>query len=290
MIIIDGKEVAKTIRTALRKKIEAAGITPGLAFVLIGDDPGSKAYVRMKKKGCLEVGIASYSIDLPADVSEQALLDKVRELNNDPSIHGIIVQQPLPKHINTEMITLAIDPAKDVDGFHPTNMGKVLIGDSSGFVPCTPAGIIQLLKAYDISTSGQRVVVIGRSNIVGKPLAALFLQRGPFADATVTVVHSKTKNLPSISAEADILIAALGSPHFVKASMVKENAVVIDVGINRIEREGKTALVGDIDFDDVSPKCSYITPVPGGVGPMTIAMLLSNTVDGCLRTLKNNEG
>lgn len=283
MNIIDGKDIAQKVFLRLKNEISSRKLIPGLAFVLVGNHSASETYVRMKKKKCEEIGIVSTILNLSQEITEEALLHEIRKLNEDKNIHGMIVQQPLPPHIDPQKVQLAMDPTKDVDGFHPVNVGKLLLGDTSGFPSCTPFGVIQLLEAYNIQTAGKHVVIIGRSNIVGKPLAALLLQRGKFADATVTVVHSKTKGIEEHSKKADILIAALGSPLFVKAHMVKENAVVIDVGINRIDIEGKPTIVGDVDFDEVAKKCSYITPVPGGVGPMTIAMLLSNTVESCLR-------
>ncbi|MBM3201727.1 MAG: bifunctional 5,10-methylenetetrahydrofolate dehydrogenase/5,10-methenyltetrahydrofolate cyclohydrolase [Chlamydiae bacterium] len=284
MNIIDGKRVAESTLRNLKNQIEHHKIHPGLCFILVGNHSASQAYVKMKKKRCEEIGIDSTVLNLPEATTEEDLLSQIALLNENKKIHGIIVQEPLPAHIDPKAVHLALDPSKDVDGFHPINVGKLLMGDITGFPSCTPYGIIKLLEAYNIQTSGKHVVVIGRSNIVGKPLAALLLQKGAFADATLTVVHSKTKNIEEHCKRADILIAALGSPHFVKASMVKEDSVVIDVGINRIEKNGETTIVGDVDFENVAEKCSYITPVPGGVGPMTIAMLLTNTVESALRS------
>lgn len=274
MQLIDGKKIAQAIRTELKGKIEKIqGRKPGLAFVLIGEDPASQAYVRMKKKGCLEVGIHSIPIEFPEDISQEELLKEVKRLNEDPSIDGILIQQPFPKHISTRAIVEATDPLKDVDGFHPMNIGRLLLGEEGGFAACTPLGVVKLIEKSGIETKGKHAVIVGRSNIVGKPLAALLVQRG--IDCTVTIAHSCTKNLQDICKEADILIAAIGKPLFIKKEMVKDGAVVIDVGINRTDK----GLVGDVDFDAVKEKAGAITPVPGGVGPMTIAMLLTNTYD-----------
>lgn len=273
MILLDGKKVADQILKDLKKTIGTFTRPPGLAFVIIGEDPSSQTYVRMKKKKCLDIGIVSKDKKFPADVTEKELISHIEKLNRDPSIDGILIQQPLPPHLKASTIMEAVDPNKDVDGFHPINMGRLLLGETNGFIPCTPEGIHRLLQAYDISVSGKHVVILGRSNIVGKPLAALLVQKTPTANATVTVAHTGTKNIKELALSADILIAAMGSPHFVKASMVKKGAVVIDVGINR----NGSKITGDVDFDRVAPLCSYITPVPGGIGPMTIAMLLSNT-------------
>ena len=251
---------------------------PGLAVILVGDDPASQVYVRNKGKKCEELGMRSETIVLPAETSEEELLSRIDALNNDPAIHGFLVQLPLPKHIDEDKVIQAIDPDKDVDGFHPVNVGNMLIG-KPGFLPATPAGVQQMLIRSGIETAGKHVVVVGRSNIVGKPMASLMVQRG--ADATVTVVHSRTKDLASITRQADILIVAIGKARFITADMVKDGAVVIDVGTNRIEdptHPKGSRLVGDVDFDEVSKKASAITPVPGGVGPMTICMLMANTV------------
>ncbi|QVL57110.1 MAG: bifunctional methylenetetrahydrofolate dehydrogenase/methenyltetrahydrofolate cyclohydrolase FolD [Simkaniaceae bacterium] len=274
MQLIDGKKIAQEIRQELKTQIEKIkGRKPGLAFILIGEDPASQAYVRMKKKGCLEVGIHSETIELPATISQGDLLSEITRLNNDPNIDGILVQQPLPKQVSTTAVVEATNPAKDVDGFHPTNIGKLLLGEKDGFAACTPLAVIKLLEKSGIETKGQHAVIVGRSNIVGKPLAALLVQKGK--DSTVTMTHSCTKNLQEVCQTADILIAAIGKPHFIKENMVKKGAVVIDVGINRTDQ----GLVGDVDFDQVKEKAGAITPVPGGVGPMTIAMLLSNTYE-----------
>lgn len=273
MILLDGKKIADQILKSLKKTIGTFTRPPGLAFVIIGEDPSSQTYVRMKKKKCLDIGIVSKDKKFPADVTEKELIAHIEKLNRDPSIDGILIQQPLPPHLKASTIMEAVDPHKDVDGFHPINMGRLLLGETNGFIPCTPEGIQRLLQAYDISLSGKHVVILGRSNIVGKPLAALLIQKNPAANATVTIAHTGTKNLKQLALSADILIAAMGRPHFVKAAMVKKGAVVIDVGINR----NGSKITGDVDFDRVAPLCSYITPVPGGIGPMTIAMLLSNT-------------
>jgi len=274
-MILDGKAIAKKIEEQVCSATShLQGRKPSLAFIRVGEDPASLTYIKMKKKKCAEVGITSYDVELSKEVSEEVLLREIDHLNTDPEIDGILVQLPLPPHINSHHILSAITPEKDVDGFHPINMGKLLLGETGGFFPCTPYGILVLLKHANIDPAGKHVVILGRSNIVGKPLAALLCQKQEGANATVTLAHSRTENLKTLCQSADILIAAMGNPHFVKADMVKEGAIVIDVGINRVD--GK--LIGDVDFDAVAPKCSLITPVPGGVGPMTIALLLSNTL------------
>ena len=281
--LILGKTVSESIYAELRERIEALrskGTTPGLAVVLAGNDPASEVYVRMKGKKCEELGMHSVTVVLPENISEKELLEKVKELNNDESIHGFLVQLPLPSHINEKTVINAIDPKKDVDCFHPVNVGKMLIGEPE-FLPATPAGVQQMLIRSGIETKGKHVVVVGRSNIVGKPMAAMMMQKGDGADSTVTVVHSRTKDLPSITRTADILIVAMGKPNFVTADMVKNGAVVIDVGTNRIDDPGSpkgSRLVGDVEFEGVKDKVSAISPVPGGVGPMTICMLMANTV------------
>ena len=276
MNIINGKEIAKEIRLAIKEKVsQIHGRKPGLAFVLIGDDPASHAYVRMKNKGCDEVGLHSLTLPLPETISEDDLLCEIQALNQDEKIDGILVQQPFPSHLSAPRIVAAIDPDKDVDGFHPINLGKLLAGQDDGFVACTPLGVAVLLEKCDVSAEGKEVVIVGRSNIVGKPLAAILVQKKKGCNATVTLAHSRTQNLKDVCQRADILIAAIGKTHFITADMVKKDAVVIDVGINRNEQNKFT---GDVDFEHVKDKCSWITPVPGGVGPMTIAMLLSNTV------------
>ena len=272
--IIDGKLVSASTRCDIAAGVEKFksefGYTPGLAVILVGDDPASAVYVRNKHKGCLEVGITSFEIRMPADTPEAELLEKIDELNNDPAVHGILVQLPLPKHIDENKVIDRIDPKKDVDAFHPENVGKIMLGKYD-FLPCTPAGIMKLLEFYNIDLTGKECVVIGRSNIVGKPMALLMLEK----NGTVTICHSKTKNLSEVTKRADVLVVAIGKPEFLTADMVKDGAVVVDVGINRTA-EGK--LVGDVAFAEVSKKASYITPVPGGVGPMTITMLLKNTL------------
>lgn len=281
--IIDGNKIAQDIRNEVRQKAlelkEQKGITPGLAVVLVGEDPASKVYVGRKAKACAEVGFLSREYKLPADTGEDKLLSLIDALNKDPLIHGILVQLPLPKNISTDKIIAAIDPHKDVDGFHPYNVGGLVTG-SPLFVPCTPRGIMELIARTGINLKGNEAVVVGRSNIVGKPMAMLLLAE----HATVTICHSRTKDLPAVTRRADILIAAVGKPHMIRAEMVKEGAVVIDVGVNRLEN-GK--LAGDVAFDEVAPKASFITPVPGGVGPMTIAMLMKNTLDAASRSCRN---
>lgn len=280
--IIDGKKISSDIKLEIAeevKKIMAqGGKIPHLAAVLVGNDGGSETYVAHKVKACEQVGFKSTLVRFDADVTEDELLAKVDDLNNDPDIDGFLVQLPLPGHITENKVIEAIDPTKDVDGFHPVNVGKMVIGLPS-FVSATPFGIMELLKRYDIETSGKKCVVIGRSNIVGRPVSILMSKKG--VDATVTVVHSRTKDLPSVTSEADIIITAMGIPGFVTAEMVKEGAVVIDVGTTRVKSDKTKSgwkLRGDVDFDSVAPKCSYITPVPGGVGPMTIVSLLQNTL------------
>ncbi len=257
--------------------------------MLVGEDPASRAYVRSKDKMSRELGLHSIKLELPESTSQAEVLARVEELNRDPAIHGILVQSPPPKHIDEAAIVRALDPAKDVDGFHPMNVAKLAMGDPTGFVPCTPLGVQRLLIESNIEIAGSHVVVLGRSMIVGKPVALLLMQKVKGGDATVTVVHSRSKNLPEITRSADILIAAIGRAHFVKADHVREDAVVIDVGINRVEdKDDKRGyrLVGDVAFDEVAPKAKAITPVPGGVGPMTIAMLMSNTVKAARQSLK----
>jgi methylenetetrahydrofolate dehydrogenase (NADP+)/methenyltetrahydrofolate cyclohydrolase len=286
--LIDGKGIAEDIRAGLRPRIDRlarAGVVPGLAAVLVGDNPASRLYVRMKGKACEEMGLAHWTIELPGDASEGTLLAEVGRLNRDPKVHGILVQQPLPQSIGTLAAVSAVDPAKDVDCFHPENVGLVLIG-TPRFAPATPAGVVELLVRSGNDPAGKDVVIVGRSNIVGKPLAALLMQKARGADATVTIAHSRTRDLAGHTRRADILVAALGSPRAIRADMVKDGAVVIDVGINRIPdatARGGERTVGDVDFDAVRPKVRAISPVPGGVGPMTIAMLLSNTVKAAER-------
>ena len=273
MKILDGKAVSLKVKESVKVRAEELkkfGVEPTLAVILVGEDKASQTYVRAKEKACNEYGIKSVAHRLSENTTQVQLLALINVLNLDDSIHGILVQLPLPKHIDTNTILATIDPAKDVDGFHAVNVGKLVSG-LDGFVPCTPLGVMEILKEYGMDVSGLNAVVIGRSNIVGKPMANLLLN----ASATVTVTHSKTKNLKEICKNADLIVAAIGKPFFLKADMVKDGAVVVDVGINRLD-DGR--LVGDVDFDEVAPKCSYITPVPGGVGPMTIAMLLNNTI------------
>jgi methylenetetrahydrofolate dehydrogenase (NADP+)/methenyltetrahydrofolate cyclohydrolase len=287
MHLIKGTEVAEKVLAECRVDIAnlaSQGKKPGLAVVLVGDDPASRAYVRSKDKKCRELGLHSVKHELSADTTQEALLALVRDLNNDPSIHGILVQSPPPRHIDEAAIIRAIDPAKDVDGFHPVNVAKLALEDPTGFVPCTPLGCQRLLIEAGIQTSGAHAVVVGRSMIVGKPMAMLLMARGKGGDATVTVAHSRTKDLPAITRQADILIAAIGRPEFIRAEHVKEGAVVIDVGINRVDdliSDKGYRLVGDVAFNEVAPRCHSITPVPGGVGPMTIAMLMANTIKAC---------
>jgi methylenetetrahydrofolate dehydrogenase (NADP+)/methenyltetrahydrofolate cyclohydrolase len=282
--IIDGVAIAKVIREEVAAATIALcerGVTPGLAVVLVGDDAASAIYVSRKGKACSEAGMHSVTIRLPKDTTEAELLAQVDALNDDPAVHGILVQMPLPRHMDADAVIRRILPSKDVDGFHPVNVGKMLIGEKDGFVPCTPAGVQEMLIRSGIETKGKDCVVVGRSNIVGKPVAALLMQPGPGGDATVTVCHSRTKDLPVHVRRADIIIAALGKPKFVTADMVKPGAVVIDVGINRVDDASSKngyRIVGDVDYDVVKEVASYITPVPGGVGPMTIALLLRNTV------------
>ncbi|MBO5051187.1 MAG: bifunctional methylenetetrahydrofolate dehydrogenase/methenyltetrahydrofolate cyclohydrolase FolD [Clostridia bacterium] len=273
-IMIDGKLVSAQLRQELKEQTSAfiaqTGVTPGLAVILVGDDPASAVYVRNKHRACEEVGMYSAVHKLPAETSESELLALIDKLNADDAIHGILVQLPLPKHISEERVVLAIDPSKDVDAFHPSNVGKIMLGNYR-FLPCTPAGVMALLRHYEIEVEGKHCVVVGRSNIVGKPQALLLLEK----NGTVTVCHSRTKNLADITRQADVLVAAVGRPRFITADMVKDGAVVIDVGINRLP-DGK--LCGDVDFAAVEEKAAAITPVPGGVGPMTITMLLQNTL------------
>ena len=284
MQLIDGKAIAQRINEQTRAavaELKAKGITPGLAVVVVGDDPASHAYVRSKERTAADLGMHSVKIEMPAATTQQQLLTEVHRLNADPAIHGIHVQSPPPKHIDERAIVEALDPRKDVDGFHPVNVAKVAMGDADAFVPCTPLGCQRLLIESGIETAAANVVVLGRSMIVGKPMAFLLMNKGRGGDATVTVAHSRTKNLATVCAQADILIAAIGQPEFVKANFVREGAVVIDVGINRVADPSSpkgSKLVGDVAFAEVAPKCRAITPVPGGVGPMTIAMLMHNTV------------
>lgn len=281
--IIDGKAIAAEVRAEVAQacaELAKQGVTPGLATVLVGDDPASHVYVRSKRKACAEVGIKSWDHDLPAETSQDALLELVDKLNADDAVHGILVQIPLPDHVEEQTILDAVAPTKDADGFHPYNLGRLLSG-SPIVAPATPAGIQQLLLRSGVETSGAEVVIVGRSNIVGKPMGALLVQKAEGANSTVTICHTRTRNLAEHTRRADILIAAIGRAHAIAADMVKGGAVVIDVGMNRTEQ----GLVGDVDFDTVKEVASAITPVPGGVGPMTIAMLLSNVVSQTKRRL-----
>ena len=280
--IINGKLVSAEVRARIKEEVAAfssyTGRAPGLAVIQVGSDPASSVYVRNKHKGCLEVGMNSYEISMPEDVSENDLINKITELNKDPSVDGMLVQLPLPKHISEERVINAIDEAKDVDAFKPANVGKIMLG-SYDLLPCTPAGVMELLKYYGVSVEGKRCAVIGRSNIVGKPMAMLLLEQ----NGTVTVCHSRTKELAEVTSSSDIVVVAIGRPEFLTANMVKPGAVIIDVGINRLS-DGR--LVGDVKFDEVAKVASLITPVPGGVGPMTITMLLKNTLTAAKR--RNN--
>jgi methylenetetrahydrofolate dehydrogenase (NADP+)/methenyltetrahydrofolate cyclohydrolase len=286
--IIDGKAIAETMRGELAEKVsrmKEKDVVPGLGVVLVGDDPASVSYVTAKERACEKIGIYSEEHRLEASTSEEELLALVESMNNDPRIDGILVQLPLPKQIDENKVLLAIDPAKDVDGFHPYSVGKMVLGQET-FLPCTPHGIVQLLLRSGAETKGRHVVIVGRSNIVGKPLANLLLQKSEGGNATVTVCHSATRNMADIVRQGDIVIAAVGKPEIIGADMIKEGAVVIDVGVNRVEDASKKSgyrLVGDVAFEAVSHKASMITPVPGGVGPMTITMLLYNTVQSAQR-------
>jgi methylenetetrahydrofolate dehydrogenase (NADP+)/methenyltetrahydrofolate cyclohydrolase len=290
-ILIVGRAIAEKVYVDLRHQIaelKSKGVTPGLAVVLVGDNPASRAYIRSKDKMSRELGLHSVKLELPTSTTQSELLARVEELNRDPAIHGILVQSPPPKQIDEAAIVRALDPRKDVDGFHPANVAKLVLGDASGFVPCTPLGIQRLLIESKIEISGAHVVILGRSMIVGKPLALLLMQKNKDADATVTVVHSRSRNLEKITRSADILIAAIGLANFVKSEHVRDGAVIVDGGINRVEdatNERGYRLVGDVVFDEVAKKAAAITPVPGGVGPMTIAMLMANTVKACRQSL-----
>jgi methylenetetrahydrofolate dehydrogenase (NADP+)/methenyltetrahydrofolate cyclohydrolase len=289
--LIDGRAIAEKVYVDVRREIaelKAKGISPGLAVVLVGDNAASRAYVRSKDKMCRELGLHSLKLELPASTTQTELLSRVDELNQDSSIHGILVQSPPPEHIDEPAIVRALDPRKDVDGFHPENVAKLVIDDPTGFVPCTPLGVQCLLLESKIEINGAHVVVLGRSMIVGKPLALLLMQKNKNGNATVTMVHSRSRDLAQITRSADIVVAAIGRAEFVKADHVREGAVVIDVGINRVEdttSDRGYRLVGDVAFDEVSRKASAITPVPGGVGPMTIAMLMANTVKAARQSL-----
>jgi methylenetetrahydrofolate dehydrogenase (NADP+)/methenyltetrahydrofolate cyclohydrolase len=286
--IIDGKQVAADMRAELKDKVaklKEQNIIPGLGVILVGEDPASKSYVTAKEKACADIGIYSDDNRLPAEASQKELMALVEKMNKDPKINGILVQLPLPKGFNEAEVLPAIDPAKDVDGFHPMNVGKMMVGEKA-FLPCTPHGIVQLLVRSGVTIEGAEVVIVGRSNLVGKPLANMLIQKKPNANATVTVCHTRTKDLSSHTKRADIVIAAAGRPNTITADMVKDGVVVIDVGVNRVEDATKKKgyrLVGDVDFEAVKEKASIITPVPGGVGPMTITMLLYNTVESAKR-------
>ncbi len=282
--IIDGKKIAEEMRAEFRQevtKLKEKGIIPGLAVILVGEDPASQSYVTSKERDCAEVGIYSDDNRLPAETTQEELIALIEEKNKDPKIHGILVQLPLPKHLNESEILLAINPDKDVDGFHPINTGKMMIGEKA-FLPCTPHGIVQLLIRNKVTIEGSDIVIIGRSNLVGKPLANMLIQKKPNANATVTVCHTRTRDLASHTRRADIIVAAVGRINTVTADMVKDGVIVIDVGVNRVKDTSKKSgyrLMGDVDFDAVKEKASLITPVPGGVGPMTRTMLLYNTIE-----------
>jgi len=281
--LIDGKATAARVRAEIAERtaeLAVEGVAPGLATVLVGDDPASKIYVSSKRKACAEVGIKAWDHDLPASTSQDHLMNLIEKLNGDPFVHGILVQLPLPEHVDEQLVLDSVLPSKDADGFHPYNLGRLLTGDLV-VAPATPAGIQELLTRYGVETAGADVVIVGRSNIVGKPLAALLAQKGPGANATVTICHTATRDLPAHTRRADILVAAMGRAHAITGPMIKEGAVVLDVGMNRTE----SGLVGDVDFEAAVQVASKITPVPGGVGPMTIAMLLSNTEKLARRSL-----
>jgi methylenetetrahydrofolate dehydrogenase (NADP+)/methenyltetrahydrofolate cyclohydrolase len=293
--IINGRKISEEIKKEVKQKKEAlfneTGIVPGLAFILVGDNPASQVYVNMKGKACEELGFYSVTIKLPAQTTEDELIEKIKALNNDSKIHGILVQLPLPAHIDEQKVLQAIDPIKDVDGFHPVNVGKLVIGLDT-YLPCTPAGIQELLKRSDINPSGKHVVVVGRSNIVGKPIANILLQKRDWANATVTVCHTGTRDIAYFTRQADILIVAMGKPEFIGGDMIKPGAVVIDVGVNRIDdpnAEKGYRIVGDVHFESAFEVAGAITPVPGGVGPMTIAMLMKNTLQAALNQIKVKE-
>ncbi len=284
-IILDGKKLSETINSEIAEEVkklaDSSKDVPGLAVIIVGDNPASKVYVASKKKACAKAGIFSLEVALDKNITQEKLIEEIQKLNNDDRINGILLQLPLPKHLDEHVALEAISPEKDVDGFHPTNVGKLYIGLDT-FVPCTPKGVIEILKRYNISISGKNAVVVGRSNIVGKPVAALLMKE----NATVTIAHSKTQNLPDLVKNSDIVVSAIGKPYFIKGDWIKEGAVVIDVGINSVDDPSSPKgykLVGDVEFEEASKRASYITPVPGGVGPMTIAMLLSNTLKAKLR-------
>lgn len=286
--IIDGRRMADDIRAELKREIstlKAGGIAPGLGVILVGDNPASKSYVTAKEKACAETGIYSDDNRLPASVTRRALLDLIRRMNADPKIHGILVQLPLPDHLDEKEVLLAINPEKDVDGFHPMNVGRMMLGQKT-FLPCTPHGVVQMLTRSGVPLKGAHVVIVGRSNIVGKPLANMLIQKNETANATVTICHTGTKDIGYFTRQADVVVAAAGRPNTITAGMVREGAVVVDVGVNRVKDAGKKSgfrLAGDVDFEGVRDKAAMITPVPGGVGPMTITMLLYNTVESARR-------
>jgi methylenetetrahydrofolate dehydrogenase (NADP+)/methenyltetrahydrofolate cyclohydrolase len=286
---IDGARIAQKVHEESKKRIAALarrGLRPGLGAILVGDDAASRAYVRSKDKKAAELGLHSVKHELPVDTSQEQLVALVRELNADPLIHGILVQSPPPPHIKEQAVVETIDPRKDIDGFHPLNVAKLAMDDPTGFVPCTPLGCLRLLQEIEVETAGANVVVVGRSMIVGKPMALLLMRRGKYGDATVTVAHSRSRDLAGITRAADVVIAAIGRPRFLGEHHIGDGAVVIDVGVNRIADPDSPKgyrLVGDVDFDAVAERCTAITPVPGGVGPMTIAMLMANTVSACER-------
>ena len=288
--LIDGVAVAKAVRADVAREtaeLKARGITPGLTVVIVGEDPASQSYVKSKEKASIEAGMKGETIRLPATTPQAELEALIDRLNADPTVHGILVQSPLPKHMDGNTVVRRIAPHKDVDGFHPVNVGKLLIGEKDGFAPCTPAGVQELLVRYGIETSGKEAVIIGRSNIVGKPMAALLVQAGKGGDCTITVCHSRTKDLAFHTRRADIVIAAIGRPEMLTGDMIREGAVVIDVGINRVDDPSSAKgyrIVGDVHFESVRRVASHVTPVPGGVGPMTIAMLLKNTVRAARQT------
>jgi methylenetetrahydrofolate dehydrogenase (NADP+)/methenyltetrahydrofolate cyclohydrolase len=278
-MILDGTSIASAIQDRLTKAIKNhTQRPPGLAFVLVGQNPASRTYTQMKKKRCMEVGIFSIDKEFSETISEKKLIEEIETLNRDPLVDGILVQLPLPAHLSVSKVITTISPQKDVDGFHPYNVGKMLLGERDGFLPCTPLGIQVMLAHAGIQVEGKHVVIVGRSNIVGKPLAALLMQKAPHANATVTVAHASSQHLSQICKTAAILVAAIGKPRFITKEMIKQGAVVIDVGINRSPDSSSKHLIGDVDFEQAAPLCSWITPVPGGVGPMTIAMLLANTL------------
>lgn len=283
-ILLDGRKTSLELESELVERVKALknrAITPKLVFIRVGEDPASIAYVEMKNKKAAALAIVSETHVLPHTTTEAELLKLIHRLNLDASVHGILIQAPLPSHISETRVFSTVDPRKDVDGFHPINMGKLLLGDPTGFRPCTPAGIHELLLRYHISTEGKQVAILGRGNIVGKPMAAILMQKGKGADATITLLHSRSRDIPKHCQEADIIIAAMGCAHFVKREFIRKEVVIIDVGVNRIQAPDQPRgykLVGDVDYENVAPHCAAITPNPGGVGPMTIAMLMANTV------------